>query len=97
MSSTPSGKKIAPDLRPKEYDRLSYRKRVVRAIGEGLDDLREGRATSDADLTKELDRLHLRGLLLEGAASVGAEPAGAGYFKRIRRRVSDARKNRDRN
>lgn len=38
------------------------------------------------------DRLHLRGLLLDGAASVAAEPAGAEYFKRLRRRVSDAQK-----
>lgn len=34
-----------------------YRQRVVKAIGEGLDDLREGRVTSDADLTKEFGRV----------------------------------------
>lgn len=43
-------------MTPEEYDVLSYRHRVVRAIGQGLDDLREGRVTSDADLTKDLDR-----------------------------------------
>jgi prevent-host-death family protein len=53
---TQNGRPAAVVMTPEEYDVLSYRHRVVRAIGEGLDDLREGRVTSDADLTKELDR-----------------------------------------
>lgn len=36
-------------------DRLRYRDRLARAIDEGLSDLRAGRVTSDADLTRELD------------------------------------------
>lgn len=42
-------------------------------------------------IRKDADRLHLRGLLLEGAASAASEPVGAGYFaglrKAVRRRV----------
>jgi prevent-host-death family protein len=53
---TQNGRPAAVVMTPEEYDVLSYRHRVVRAIGEGLDDLRDGRVTSDADLTKELDR-----------------------------------------
>ncbi len=53
---TQNGRPAAVVMTPEEYDVLSYRHRVVKAIGEGLDDLGEGRVTSDADLTKELDR-----------------------------------------
>jgi antitoxin ParD1/3/4 len=38
-------------------------------------------------IRKDSDRLHLRGLLLEGAASAAAGPAGAGYFAGLRKRV----------
>lgn len=38
-------------------------------------------------IRRDSDRLHLRGLLLEGAASAAAEPAGAGYFAGLRKRV----------
>jgi antitoxin ParD1/3/4 len=42
------------------------------------------------------DRLHLRGLLLDGAASVVAEPAGPAYFKQLRSRVTASGKKRAR-
>lgn len=35
----------------------------------------------------DADRLHLRGLLLQGAASAPAAPADAGYFAALRDRV----------
>ena len=38
-------------------------------------------------IRKDADRLHLRGLLLEGAASVPAAPANAAYFGALRKRV----------
>lgn len=38
-------------------------------------------------IRKDSDRLHLRGLLLEGAASAAAAQADAAYFVRLRKRV----------
>ena len=38
-------------------------------------------------IRKDADRLHLRGLLLEGAASAPAAPADATYFDALRKRV----------
>jgi len=38
-------------------------------------------------IRKDADRLHLRGLLLEGAASAPAAPADAAYFAALRKRV----------
>ena len=38
-------------------------------------------------IRKDADRLHLRGLLLEGAASAPAAPAGAVYFNALRKRI----------
>jgi antitoxin ParD1/3/4 len=38
-------------------------------------------------IRKDQERQHLRGLLLEGAASAPAEPADASYFEGLRRRV----------
>ena len=42
-------------------------------------------------IRKDADRLRLRGLLLDGAASASAKPAGPSYFaglrKAVRRRV----------
>ena len=38
-------------------------------------------------IRKELDRQHLRGLLLEGAASIPTEPANGQYFEALRDRV----------
>jgi antitoxin ParD1/3/4 len=38
-------------------------------------------------IRKDADRLHLRGLLLEGAASAPGAPANAAYFGALRRRV----------
>ena len=38
-------------------------------------------------IRKDADRLHLRGLLLEGAASAPAAPAGAAPFDALRKRV----------
>lgn len=38
-------------------------------------------------IRKDADRLHLRGLLLEGAASAQAAPADAAYFGALRKRV----------
>ena len=38
-------------------------------------------------IRKDADRLHLRGLLLEGAASAPAAPANARYFNALRKRV----------
>ena len=37
-------------------------------------------------IRKDADRLHLRGLLLEGAASAPAAPADAAYFGALRKR-----------
>ena len=42
------------------------------------------------------DRLQLRGLLLEGAASAAAEPMGPAYFERLRRKVGRGAKARPR-
>lgn len=38
-------------------------------------------------IRKDADRLHLRGLLLEGAASPPAAPVDAAYFGNLRKRV----------
>ena len=38
-------------------------------------------------IRKDADRLHLRGLLLEGAASAPAEPVNAAYFESLKKRV----------
>lgn len=38
-------------------------------------------------IRKDADRLRLRGLLLEGAASAQAAPADAAYFGALRKRV----------
>ena len=38
-------------------------------------------------IRKDQERQHLRGLLLEGAASAPADPANASYFEGLRRRV----------
>ena len=38
-------------------------------------------------IRKDADRLHLRGLLLEGAASAPAAQADAAYFGALRKRV----------
>ena len=38
-------------------------------------------------IRKDQDRLHLRGLLLAGAASAPAAPADAAYFDALRRRA----------
>ena len=41
-------------------------------------------------IRKDRDRQRLRGLLLEGAASLPAATADADYFDRLRRRVREA-------
>ncbi len=41
-------------------------------------------------IRKDQDRQHLRGLLLEGAASAQAVTADAEYFERLRRQVREA-------
>lgn len=38
-------------------------------------------------IRKDADRVHLRGLLLEGAASTPAAPVDASYFATLRERV----------
>jgi len=38
-------------------------------------------------IRKDADRLHLRGLLLEGAASTPAAPADTAYFAALRKRA----------
>ena len=38
-------------------------------------------------IRKDADRLHLRGLLLEGAASALAAPADAAHFGALRKRI----------
>ncbi len=38
-------------------------------------------------IRKDADRLHLRGLLLEGGASAPAAPAGAEYFASLKKRA----------
>jgi antitoxin ParD1/3/4 len=43
-------------------------------------------------IRKDQDRLQLRGLLLEGAASAPTAPADAGYFEGLRTRVRQAAK-----
>jgi antitoxin ParD1/3/4 len=39
-------------------------------------------------IRKDQERQHLRGLLLEGAASAPAGPANSAYFEGLRRRAS---------
>lgn len=39
-------------------------------------------------IRKDQDRLHLRGLLLDGANSKSTEPANAAYFASLRQRVN---------
>ena len=41
-------------------------------------------------IRRDQDRVRLRGLLLEGAASRPSLPAGKGYFVGLRRRVREA-------
>lgn len=43
-------------------------------------------------IRKDQDRLHLRGLLLAGAASAPAAPADPAYFRGLRNRVRKAAK-----
>lgn len=43
-------------------------------------------------IRKDQDRLHLRGLLLAGAASAPADPADPAYFEGLRDRVRKAAK-----
>lgn len=43
-------------------------------------------------IRKDQDRLHLRGLLLAGAASAPAAPADPAYFEGLRDRVRNAAK-----
>ena len=43
-------------------------------------------------IRKDQDRLHLRGLLLAGAASAPAAPAGPAYFDGLRDRVRKSAK-----
>lgn len=43
-------------------------------------------------IRKDQDRLHLRGLLLAGAASASAAPADPAYFEGLRDRVRKAAK-----
>ncbi|RTQ33041.1 antitoxin ParD1/3/4 [Variovorax sp. YR750] len=43
-------------------------------------------------IRKDQERVHLRGLLLEGAASAPGRPADAAYFKTLRDRVRAAGK-----
>ena len=43
-------------------------------------------------IRKDQDRLHLRGLLLAGAASVPSAPAAPAYFEELRDRVRKAAK-----
>lgn len=38
-------------------------------------------------IRRDADRLHLRGLLLEGAASAPSKPANAAYFEALRKRA----------
>ena len=47
-------------------------------------------------IRRDQDRLHLRGVLLEGAASTASEPADPAYFSKLRRRVGGAQKKRTR-
>ena len=43
-------------------------------------------------IRRDQERLRLRGLLLEGAASPPGEPAGEDYFAALRKRVRDTRR-----
>lgn len=43
-------------------------------------------------IRKDADRQQLRGLLMEGAGSAAAPPAGAAYFDALRKRVRDRAK-----
>ncbi len=42
-------------------------------------------------IRRDRDRSHLRGLLLEGAASATTEPVGAEYFEELRESVRSGR------
>jgi antitoxin ParD1/3/4 len=42
-------------------------------------------------IRKDQERQHLRGLLLDGAASAPTSPADEGYFESLRERVRNAR------
>lgn len=59
--------------------------------------VRQGGYGTSSEYVRELirrdqDRLHLRGLLLAGAASAPSAPAEAAYFKRLREQVRRAGK-----
>lgn len=54
-----------------------------RDFGSGSEYLREL-------IRRDQDRVHLRGLLLAGAASRPSPPAGKAYFAGLRRRVREA-------
>lgn len=43
-------------------------------------------------IRRDQERLQLRGLLLEGAASAATEPAGPAYFAALRSRAASPRK-----
>jgi prevent-host-death family protein len=53
---TQSGKPAAVLLSPEEFDRLTYRARILEAVGEGLADAEAGRVVSDKALGKLLIR-----------------------------------------
>src|SRR5689334_1391707 len=47
---TLNGKPAAVIMSPKEYDRISYRERVLAKINEGLEDIAEGRTYSHEEV-----------------------------------------------
>ena len=52
---TLNGKPAAVMMSPKEYDRISYRERVLAKINEGLQDIAEGRTYSHEEVGRMIE------------------------------------------
>jgi len=52
---TLNGKPAAVIMSPKEYDRISYRERVLAQINEGLEDVAEGRTYSHEEVGRMIE------------------------------------------
>ncbi len=53
---TQKGERVGVIVPPDEFERLQERERLVRAVAEGLADVKAGRTVSDKQLARDLDR-----------------------------------------
>ncbi len=53
---TDKGKRVGILVPPEEFERLQEREKLVRAVAEGLEDVKRGRTIPDRQLARDLDR-----------------------------------------